>query len=33
VAKYDENKSTELIQDRSFIRNKQKIATGVNNAK
>ena len=33
VAKYDENKIAELIQDKSIIRNKMKIAACVNNAK
>ncbi|MCF6331915.1 MAG: DNA-3-methyladenine glycosylase I [Draconibacterium sp.] len=32
VAKYDEKKLAELIQDKSIIRNKQKIAACVNNA-
>lgn len=32
VAKYDESKLAELVQDKSIIRNKQKIAACVNNA-
>ncbi|WP_340114351.1 DNA-3-methyladenine glycosylase I [Maribellus mangrovi] len=32
VAAYDENKLAELVQDKSIIRNKQKIAACVNNA-
>lgn len=32
VAKYDEKKLAELVQDKSIIRNKQKIAACVNNA-
>jgi DNA-3-methyladenine glycosylase I len=32
VAKYDENKLAKLVQDKSIIRNKQKIAACVNNA-
>jgi DNA-3-methyladenine glycosylase I len=32
VAKYDKTKIAELIQDKSIIRNKQKIAATVNNA-
>lgn len=33
VAKYDETKTDELVQDKSIIRNKQKIAACINNAK
>ena len=32
VAKYDENKLVELVQDKSIIRNKLKITAAVNNA-
>jgi len=32
VAKYDKTKIAELVQDKSIIRNKQKIAATVNNA-
>lgn len=32
IAKYDEGKLMELVQDKSIIRNKQKIAATVNNA-
>ena len=33
IAKYDEGKITALIQDKSIIRNKQKISACVNNAR
>jgi DNA-3-methyladenine glycosylase I len=33
VARYDDKKMEELVQDKSIIRNRQKIAACVNNAK